>query len=189
MLTSWTVLACWDSCFCSTFLDPSYLGLSLYRHEPDQLAGLQYLCSTSLWIWSFKSRLWMLKNLSKNNMGSTIWSKSYCMMVARWGHLRLLVAKKYQRWVHLSVQVHLYPWNFCTEKVQQLQLVASSSTGAIKASWEIDFIWSQLLTTFSLADIHCCTDSFYPVIETSLHTFTSSHGHHDHDKDLEFNFE
>ena len=128
-------------------------------------------------------------NLSKNNMGSTIGSKSYCMMVARWGHLRLLVAKKYQRWVHLSVQVHLYPWNFCTEKVQQLQLVASSSTGAIKASWEIDFIWSQLLTTFSLADIHCCTDSFYPVIETSLHTFTSSHGHHDHDKDLELNFE
>jgi len=101
----------------------------------------------------------------------------------------ILVAKKYQRWVHLSVQVHLYPWNFCTEKVQQQQLVASSSTGAIKASWEIDFIWSQLLTTFSLADIHCCTDSFYPVIETSLHTFTSSHGHHDHDKDLEFNFE
>jgi len=87
LLTSWTVLACWDSCFCSTFLDPSYLGLSLYRHEPDQLAGLQYLCSTNLWIWSFKSRLWMLKNLSKNNMGSTIWSKSYCMMVARWGHL------------------------------------------------------------------------------------------------------
>jgi len=61
----------------------------------------------------------------------------------------ILVAKKYQRWVHLSVQVHLYPWNFCTEKDQQQQLAASSPTGAIKASWEIDFIWSHSFDLFS----------------------------------------